>query len=63
MSRVAARFVFIFFLIINCILWSRSKYGRTYQLVQDDSAGLVKRMSHEPSELFGYRVQTSEEEV
>ena len=61
MSRVAPRVVFVFFLIINCILWSRSKYGRTYQLVHDDSAGLVRRMPSHPDR---YQVQvTSEEEV
>lgn len=57
MSRVAARSVFVILFIINCILWSRSKYGHHTDHLAP--LGLVKRSSTEPS----WEYATSREEV
>lgn len=48
MSSTAGRFIFVFFLIINCILWSRSRYGQPVHtsLLRSD-VSLVKRISLE----------------
>ena len=48
MSSTTGRFIFVFFLIVNCIIWSRSRYGQPVHtsLLQSD-VSLVKRISHE----------------
>ena len=43
MSSTTGRFVFVFFLAVNCIVWSRSRYGQPVH----SELSLVKRMSHE----------------
>ena len=48
MSSATGRFVFVFLLVVNCIIWSRSRYGQPVHasLLQSD-VSLVKRISHE----------------
>lgn len=48
MSSAAGRFIFVFLLIVNCIIWSRSRYGQPVHpsLLRSD-VSLVKRISHE----------------
>ncbi|KAJ3503447.1 hypothetical protein NLJ89_g8430 [Agrocybe chaxingu] len=53
MSSAPGRFIFIFVLILNFVLWSRSRYGQPIQasLFHGGEASLVKRISvaHSPS--------------
>jgi len=66
MSTGTARALFVFFLIVNCILWSRSRYGQPLQgssLLRGQTS-LVKRISEELSTPQRTRVYVnSEEEV
>lgn len=48
MSAGSARTLFIFFLVINCILWSRGRYGQPIETRTSRGDGsLVKRISYE----------------
>lgn len=51
MSSTAGRFIFVFLLIVNCIIWSRSRYGQPVHtsLLRSD-VSLVKRISLELSQ-------------
>jgi len=65
MSRAAARSVFVFLFIINCVLWSRSKYGQPFHHTsQLRTSSLVKRLSNELTQPVEFRTySTSKDEV
>ncbi|KAF9524833.1 Sodium/calcium exchanger protein-domain-containing protein [Crepidotus variabilis] len=54
MSTAAPRLIFIFLLVINCILWSRSRYSHSFTSTSPSDpwhgVSLVKRMSYELSQ-------------
>lgn len=54
MSANTGRLIFVFFLVVNCILWSRGRYGQPIyaSLLQSDTS-LVKRISYELSQPQG----------
>ena len=45
MSATMGRLVFAFLLVVNCIIWSRSRYGQPIQL--QNSTSLLKRINYE----------------
>ncbi|KAF8807036.1 hypothetical protein BYT27DRAFT_7140644 [Phlegmacium glaucopus] len=56
MSATTGRLIFVFLLVVNCILWSRSRYGQPIHvslLESDTGASLVKRISYELSQPQG----------
>ncbi|CAA7267160.1 unnamed protein product [Cyclocybe aegerita] len=63
MSSAPSRFIFVFVLILNFILWSRSRYGQPIQasLFHGGEASLVKRISYELSQPQGTLVYPSED--
>ncbi|KAH9481409.1 Putative cation exchanger C3A12.06c [Psilocybe cubensis] len=65
MSTGTTRSLFVFFLVVNCILWSRGRYGQPLEssssLLHGD-ASLVKRISFELSQPQGTRVSHYSEE-
>ncbi|KDR76331.1 hypothetical protein GALMADRAFT_226030 [Galerina marginata CBS 339.88] len=56
MSTGTPKLLFVFFLVLNCILWSRSRYGQVSLLHSD--ASLVRRISYELSQPQEARVLT-----
>lgn len=61
MSSTTGRFIFVFFLVVNCIIWSRGRYGQPVHpsLFQRD-VSLVKRISHELLQPQGTDTSTHE---
>lgn len=50
MSATMGRLIFVFLLVVNCILWSRTRYGQPIHanlLESDTGSSLVKRISYE----------------
>ncbi|PPQ67479.1 hypothetical protein CVT25_006020 [Psilocybe cyanescens] len=63
MSTSTTRPLFVFFLIVNCILWSRGRYGQPMESsLLHDEASLVKRISFELSQTQESRVQHSSDQ-
>jgi len=62
MSSAPSRFIFVFVLIVNCILWSRSRYGEPLQAsflhAGPSDVSLVKRISFELSQPQETRIST-----
>ncbi|KAF8149845.1 Sodium/calcium exchanger protein-domain-containing protein [Crassisporium funariophilum] len=57
MSAATGRLIFVFVLVVNCILWSRSRYGQPMQAsLLHGEASLVKRISFELSQPQGTQV-------
>ncbi|KAF9476678.1 hypothetical protein BDN70DRAFT_934817 [Pholiota conissans] len=62
MSKGAARFVFVVLLVLNCVLWSRSRYGQPlHSSLLHGEASLVKRISFELSQPLEARLTTRSE--
>lgn len=63
MSVGSARTLFLFFLVINCILWSRGRYGQPIETrsFRGDGSSLVKRISYELTLSQESRIQFKED--
>lgn len=63
MSKGAARFIFVLCLVVNCVLWSKGRYGVPVQssLFEEGKVSLVRRISYELSQPLEARIHARSE--